>query len=156
RALMRALAAGGSSAAALLAYRELRLLLHREINAEPDPETRALFEQIRGEARTRAASPALVLAPDPSGPVPRPAIRHEALPDFSVDFSPVPSRGRPSHNLPLELTRFVGREREIEEVRRLLGAGRLVTLTGAGGCGKTRLALQVASRLAEEGASDAG
>jgi predicted ATPase/DNA-binding SARP family transcriptional activator len=156
RALMRALAAGGSSAAALLAYRELRLLLHREINAEPDPETRALFEQIRGEARTRAASPAPVLAPGPSEPVPRPEVRREALPDLSADFPPVASRVRPSHNLSLELTRFVGREREIEEVRRLLGAGRLVTLTGAGGCGKTRLALQVASRLAEVGASDAG
>ena len=54
RALMRALASGGSYAAALLTYRQLRLLLHREVNAEPDPETRALFEQIRAEARTRA------------------------------------------------------------------------------------------------------
>jgi DNA-binding SARP family transcriptional activator len=44
RALMRALAADGNFAAALLTFRELRLLLHRELNAEPDPETQALFQ----------------------------------------------------------------------------------------------------------------
>ena len=50
-------------------------------------------------------------------------------------------------NLPLQLTSFVGREREMAEVRRLLGANRLLTLTGTGGCGKTRLALQVAAEV---------
>ena len=43
-------------------------------------------------------------------------------------------------NLPVELTGFVGRRRELGEVKRLLGASRLVTLTGVGGIGKTRLA----------------
>ncbi|MCL6737989.1 helix-turn-helix transcriptional regulator [Streptomyces neyagawaensis] len=47
-------------------------------------------------------------------------------------------------NLPTALTSFVGRRREVSEIRRLLGAGRLVTLTGAGGVGKTRLALAAA------------
>src|SRR5207247_457749 len=51
------------------------------------------------------------------------------------------------NNLPLPLTTFIGREREITEVERLLGATRLLTLTGTGGCGKTRLALEVASRV---------
>ena len=50
------------------------------------------------------------------------------------------------NNLPFHSTSFIGREREIAEVTRLLGTTRLLTLTGAGGCGKTRLAL----RLAEE------
>jgi transcriptional regulator with XRE-family HTH domain len=53
-------------------------------------------------------------------------------------------------NLPLALTSFVGREREIATVRRLLGKARLLTLTGAGGCGKTRLALEVARTLARD------
>lgn len=54
RALMRLLADSGNYAGALQTYRDLRLHLHRELNAEPDPETRALFDQIRDEARSRA------------------------------------------------------------------------------------------------------
>src|SRR5215210_2903961 len=55
----------------------------------------------------------------------------------------------PDNNLPLELTSFIGREREIAEVKRLLAQNRLLTLTGPGGCGKTRLALVVAADLLE-------
>src|SRR5918997_3914016 len=54
-----------------------------------------------------------------------------------------------SNNLPLQLTSFVGREREIAEARDLLAEQRLLTLTGPGGCGKTRLALKAAAELAE-------
>ncbi|MGE5123729.1 MAG: LuxR C-terminal-related transcriptional regulator [Acidobacteriaceae bacterium] len=57
---------------------------------------------------------------------------------------------KPDHNLPLQLTSFVGRELEIERIQRLLGTSRLVTLTGAGGVGKTRLALAVASKTRDE------
>src|SRR5918998_3168942 len=56
---------------------------------------------------------------------------------------------RAPHNLPSELSSFVGREKELAEVMRLLGETRLLTLTGSGGCGKTRLALVVASELVE-------
>jgi non-specific serine/threonine protein kinase len=56
---------------------------------------------------------------------------------------------RPHHNLPLELSSFVGREKELAEVRRLLQDTRLLTLTGSGGCGKTRLALAVAREVVE-------
>jgi non-specific serine/threonine protein kinase len=53
-------------------------------------------------------------------------------------------------NLPLEVNRYVGRERELTAVRGLLVTSRLLTVTGAGGSGKTRLALQVATDLLEE------
>jgi len=52
-----------------------------------------------------------------------------------------------SGNLPAELTSFVGRRRELDEVKRLLGESRLVTLTGVGGTGKTRLALRAGAAL---------
>ena len=53
------------------------------------------------------------------------------------------------HNLPQPLTSFVGRERELAELRQQLESTRLLTLTGAGGCGKTRLAIQAASEVLE-------
>lgn len=55
-----------------------------------------------------------------------------------------------THNLPLQLTSFIGREQEQAQVRALLGACRLLTLTGSGGVGKTRLALRVAADLVED------
>lgn len=57
-----------------------------------------------------------------------------------------PGVNAPQHNLPAQVTRLVGREREIEQVERLLSDSRLVTLTGPGGVGKTRLALAVAAQ----------
>ncbi|MDE3091661.1 MAG: LuxR family transcriptional regulator, partial [Chloroflexota bacterium] len=53
-------------------------------------------------------------------------------------------------SLPLELTSFVGRERERVETKQLVANNHLLTLTGAGGCGKTRLALRVATDLAND------
>lgn len=50
-------------------------------------------------------------------------------------------------NLPLQLTSFIGREREMAAVEQILSSSRLVTLSGVGGCGKTRLAIQLANRL---------
>ena len=59
------------------------------------------------------------------------------------------SPARPPHNLPSELSSFVGREKELLEIGRLLENNRLLTLTGPGGCGKSRLALAAASELVE-------
>jgi predicted ATPase/class 3 adenylate cyclase/two-component SAPR family response regulator len=327
RALMHALAAAGNYAAALTAYRDLRLRLHREMNAEPDPETQALLQQIRAEARVKtdaetqrrregsgaSARPALSVAPSSRRPVAPPRLppegtvtflftdiegstrlweehpaampevlsRHNDLlqraieayeghlfktmgdqccaafstaadalaaalaaqralaaegwgpvgtlrvrmalhtgaveardgdylgaplnrvarllaaahggqilvslaaaelvreqlpegaslrdlgasrlrdlirpeqifqlvaPGLPADFPPLRSLEAFPHNLPLQLTSFIGREDQMAELEQLLTDHRLVTLTGAGGCGKTRLALQMAAELLE-------
>jgi predicted ATPase/class 3 adenylate cyclase/DNA-binding CsgD family transcriptional regulator len=67
-------------------------------------------------------------------------------PDLRNEFPPLrTSKATMSHNLPIQLTSFVGREAEMAEVRQILEDSRLVTLTGAGGSGKTRLAIQIAA-----------
>jgi predicted ATPase/class 3 adenylate cyclase len=71
------------------------------------------------------------------------------------EFPPLRSLGNPAlpNNLPTQLATFIGRERELADVRALAETSRLVTLTGAGGSGKTRLSLQVAAELLD-GAGD--
>src|SRR5262249_46327098 len=53
------------------------------------------------------------------------------------------------HNLPVQLTSFIGREHELSQIKHLLTAAHLLTLTGPGGIGKTRLALQLAGEVLE-------
>lgn len=71
-------------------------------------------------------------------------------PDLRTDFPPLRSLDGLRHNLPIQLTSFVGREDEIAGVSKLLRRGaRLVSLAGTGGVGKTRLSLQVAAELTD-------
>jgi predicted ATPase/DNA-binding SARP family transcriptional activator len=126
RALMRLFAAGGRRQQALEQYHQLREALRRDLEAEPDPQTGRLYRALlRGE-----------VDPDP----PERELR--------LQGKPAPRAGRAEaarHNLPVALTSFIGRERELREVARLLDRNRLLTLTGAGGSGKTRLALEAAT-----------
>jgi len=64
-----------------------------------------------------------------------------------ADFPPIKSLNSFMHNLPVQLTPFIGRERELVEIDRLLAGTHLLTLTGSGGTGKTRLSLQAAAAL---------
>jgi predicted ATPase/class 3 adenylate cyclase/DNA-binding CsgD family transcriptional regulator len=72
-------------------------------------------------------------------------------PDLINEFAPLRVSKPPvSQHLPTQFTNFVGRQAELKQVRELLSENRLVTLTGAGGVGKTRLAIQMSGQLADE------
>ena len=124
-ALIRQHALLGRRREALRQYERLREALFTEFGAEPEAATVRLHEEIWAGAFPPAHS--LLAADSPSKELPA-------------------AGGR--HNLPLARTSFIGRERETLEVKRLLAMTRLLTLTGVGGSGKTRLAIKVASDLA--------
>jgi predicted ATPase/DNA-binding SARP family transcriptional activator len=128
--------AAGEPAAALRQYRNLRRVLRRELGQPPSPATRALAESIRARLREPVAGSALPEEGAPSRIPPQVG---------STDRH----RTAIAPRLPVPLTRFIGRSEEIEAIRSLVEAAdtRLVTLTGPGGAGKTRLALEVADRL---------
>ncbi|HLK59589.1 MAG TPA: BTAD domain-containing putative transcriptional regulator [Chthonomonadaceae bacterium] len=133
RRLMSALQVTGDTAAAIEVYRRLRLRLHEELFSVPDEATTRLFQQIRAPSRSRTVPKTEALGtPTPSVPVPPSSV-------------PVSTFSRPPH----PLTRLIGREPEVADIQKYLHQSRLVTLIGAGGVGKTRLALEVAGRAAE-------
>jgi predicted ATPase/DNA-binding SARP family transcriptional activator len=115
RALMQLYARSGRRQEALAQYHRLRSELRRELEADPDPETRRLYRSL------------LAGDEDESG------------------VTPTASRSQ----WPKQLTTFVGRDHELREIGRLLERARLVTLTGHGGAGKTRLAIAAAERSAD-------
>jgi len=69
--------------------------------------------------------------------------------DLPADFPPIRTLAEGAGNLPLQMSSFIGRERELEQATIALRQARVVTLTGPGGVGKTRLALQAAGQIAE-------
>jgi predicted ATPase/class 3 adenylate cyclase len=71
-------------------------------------------------------------------------------PDLPSEFAPLKTLDVHPHNLPVQLTSFIGRGKEIGEIKKLLTSTHLLTLTGIGGTGKTRLSLQVAADLIDE------
>jgi predicted ATPase/DNA-binding SARP family transcriptional activator len=125
RELMRTYARTGRRQRALAQFHVLREALRREFEDEPDDETRRLYQNIltRRDSDEVGAQPAGRSEPNTSAEAER--------------------RG----NVPLALTSFIGRERELHEVIGLGRRHRLVTLTGPGGCGKTRLVLEAAGPL---------
>ncbi|MFB7197226.1 BTAD domain-containing putative transcriptional regulator [Streptomyces sp. NPDC056240] len=120
---LRALYLTGRQSEALASYTELRGRLADELGLDPSPELAALHEAILRQ------DPAL--APPPASP---------------ADAAP-PRSEPPRSNLPAPLTALVGRDDSLAEIGQLLATERLVTLTGPGGVGKTRLAIEAARRI---------
>jgi len=107
----------GQHSEALKQYQSLEQTLRKELNLDPQPETRELYKRIR-----------------------------------KGDIHPVPETRQtesltPKHNLPHQLSSFIGREKEVGEIIDLVTKNRLVTLAGIGGIGKTSLSLQVGRKL---------
>jgi predicted ATPase/DNA-binding SARP family transcriptional activator len=121
RALMRLYASSGQRQEGLAQFQELKRGLRREFEDEPDDETSLLYRGILTRSQ----------GPDPDPPV---AEAGATASDEQIS------------RLPQQLTSFIGRERELAEIAGLLRSSRLLTLTGAGGCGKTRLGLEVAEQ----------
>ncbi len=122
-ALMRSLVTAGRPAEALTVYGNARTALAEELGVDPSPELSALHTAVlRGQVEV------------PAGPTPSP----------SPTPSPTPS---PPTNLRAGLASFVGRDEDLDQVDSLIARFRLTTLTGPGGAGKTRLAVQSARPL---------
>ncbi|AZM54112.1 AfsR family transcriptional regulator [Streptomyces sp. WAC 01529] len=148
--LIRALRDAGRGADALAAYEDARRALAEGLGADPGPELRALHEELLGPAEA---------APRPGGvssrplhserrPEQKPERRPEQKPEQQPDRqSTEPQERQPERkgNIRNRLTSFVGREPELAAIRSDLHRARLVTLTGPGGSGKTRLAEEAAA-----------
>ena len=120
RKLMESYAKTRRRTAALGQYEECVRILREELGTSPQEETVQLYEAIKSNQVGSIKVPSY----EPS------------------DTS--------NNNLPRQLTSFIGRKREMGEVKSLLSTTYLLTLTGSGGCGKTRLALEVAAAVAED------
>jgi predicted ATPase/DNA-binding SARP family transcriptional activator len=136
RGWMEALARNGDTNAALQVYREFVAFLRDYPKAVPDEQTSALYQRLRSGVRQKAGA--------------RMAGAAGGAAAVTVEEAPTAPPPRVQGYLPHPLTELVGREDERLDVALRLRRSRLVTLTGMGGIGKTRLAQEVASEVVRE------
>lgn len=146
RTMMELYARQGRQGAALRQYRTCAELLSRELGIEPDAQTKSLHRHLLREWNRKQPRASMM-------PSALPASGIEALPVTDVlDRSIPPSlkaKVAPG-NLPVQATSFLGRDRDIASAGGILSSARLITLTGPGGIGKTRLALQLAVAMHDD------
>ncbi|NLU71765.1 AfsR/SARP family transcriptional regulator [Streptomyces sp. HNM0575] len=157
---LRALRDAGRPAEALAAYEEVRTSLADRLGTDPGPELRALHAELLAPERVTAPEREQSAPARPArAPLAPPEPRSEPEPTLPPEPSPLPepeperagSAGTARRgNLRARLTSFVGRDSEIEALRAELAVSRLVTLTGPGGAGKTRLSQETAGTVAPE------
>ncbi|WP_306323690.1 MULTISPECIES: BTAD domain-containing putative transcriptional regulator [unclassified Streptomyces] len=143
--LIRALRDVGRGADALAAYEVARRTLAEGLGTDPGPELAALYVELLAPAGS-AGHPGVTSrgsAPGPAGSRPTAGLEL-AAPDMGPAVSRPPAR---AGNIRPRLDSFVGREPELDAIRSHLRGARLVTLTGPGGSGKTRLAEEAAAPL---------
>lgn len=141
RALMRLCAAAGHRPAALRHYQELEQVLQRELGVSPSVATRALAAQLRMDAGVNGNAARLHISAGPD----RPRLRTTPLPaPLTRFFGRAPETARLLDLLAPQTVPGTDAQRSTPNAHR---STRLVTLTGPGGSGKTRLALHVAARL---------
>ena len=155
RQLMESYAKTGQRSAALKQYDECVRVLEKELKEAPKDETTSLYQQIKENVFVEEASSLeRVSSLGEVSPMETVSPTGEVSPSErevkTAEVDPPKQEEGPRNNLPVQLTSFIGREREMEEIVRLLTTTHLLTLTGSGGCGKTRLALEVAAQLVGE------
>jgi predicted ATPase/DNA-binding SARP family transcriptional activator len=142
RLLMQLYAASGQHAAALRQYEQCVRTLQSELGVEPESETEALHQSIRARRFTVETRRSNTNVP--------PAVERVSPTAISAELAPSRPACGGTHNVPTGLARYIGRESERESIMALLGRTALLTLTGPGGVGKTRFAIELASKVAEE------